>query len=318
MSCARWWAQRLRARSDADLVRLAERMGGIFWYLVKRRRQLGLAHLERAFGSRLTLSEREALLRESYTHLALTALCAARRINAPSTSTSTQEHTQEHTQIEGLAYLTSALEQGGVVLVSIHLGDWESLLQLHQLTQREVHLLSKRFRHPLAQALWDASRAGGPVRQDQGPRAKALIKALKRGACVVDVLDQHDPRPKARSLPFFGHLAQTSPDVVLLAERGEAQLLPVVTWRAPLSEVKQGGAIKHTVWIGPPLSMERSPLSSLASHDQWARRDEVLKECLKLFEQHIASHPEQWMWIHRRWKPRSIAQQQRAQRGKRR
>ena len=105
----------------------------------------------------------------------------------------------------------AALDAGGVIFISAHLGDWEALLTYHQRLDRELLLLSKRLSNPLAQALWDRSRSGAPRRLDQGARARQLIEHLKSGGCVADVLDQHDPRAKARRLLFFGREASTSP-----------------------------------------------------------------------------------------------------------
>ena len=155
----------------------------------------------------------------------------------------------------GKERLDHALAIGGVVFVSAHLGDWERLLTLHNVIDQEVLILSKRFTHRFAQQLWDASRKNAPTRLDRGARAKQLIQHLRAGGCVADVIDQHDPRPKARRLPFFGIDAATSPDVVTLAERGEAAILPILTslTALPTSNVTVPSFALGIIPLGPKI-----------------------------------------------------------------
>jgi lauroyl/myristoyl acyltransferase len=294
-----WIARRLSERTDHQLTRLAHKLAWLFWHAFRGRRRVGLEHLELAFGASLSQAEREVLLKESYTHLALTALCALRRAGAPSPLK------EPPLKIEGEEHLQQALERGGVVLLSIHLGDWEQLLRAHALLDREVVLLSKRLSHPVAHALWEASRRGAPARLDSAhpSRASQLIERLRLGGCVADVLDQHDPRPKARWLPFFGRLASTSPDALTLAERGGAQVLPIVTWRSALPSAPHE-RFEHVIKVGPPLE----PVIEAG----WPARDERLRQCLAYFEREICAHPAQWLWVHRRWKQPSPQALQRA------
>jgi len=283
------WA--LSGRSDYQLTQLARRAGAIFWCLFPKRRALGLAHLHTALGETLTAHERRQLLRDSYTHLALTALSTLKRASARHKQTPTAEL---ELRIQGQERLNQALQRGGVVFVSAHMGDWEQLLTLHKRLNRELLLLSKRFHHPLAQAIWDRSRAEAPTRLDQGARARLLVEHLRRGGCVADVIDQHDPRPKARKLLFFGRDAWTSPDTLTLAERGGATLVPLLTWRDKLPE-REGERVAHTVWVGEPIYPHTEALP-------WSKKDELLTCCMKQIEDQIKQRPAQWMWIHRRWK----------------
>ena len=281
---ARW---ALSGRSDYQLTWLARRAGALFWCLFPKRRALGLAHLRLALGESLSELERRQILRDSYTHLALTVLSALKRA-------CTSHSPDVEVQISGRARLNEALQRGGVVFVSAHMGDWEQLLTVHQQLDRALLLLSKRFRHPLAQAIWDRSRARAPVRLDRGERAKVLVEHLRRGGCVADVIDQHDPRAKARRVPFFGREAMTSPDAITLAERGGASIVPLLTWRAQLPE-REGDQVSHIVWVGEPIYLQEERLS-------WTQKDELLLGCIKQIEDQIKQRPEQWMWIHRRWK----------------
>ena len=210
----------LKRRSDYQMTRAASLLGALFWSLFPKRRSLGLAHLQRALGAADGPATHEETLRLSYTHLGLTVLNALKRASTPSA----RDLDLDQVTVIGEDRLERALNEGGVIFVSAHLGDWEALLTCHERLSRELLLLSKRLSNPLAQALWDRSRAQAPRRLDRGPRAGRLIAHLRSGGCVADVLDQHDPRAKARRLKFFGHEASTSPDLVILAERSGASV----------------------------------------------------------------------------------------------
>jgi len=291
---ARW----LSRRSDAELTRLAQALATLFWTLFSKRRAIGLRQLRAALGAELGEEELSSILRQSYTQLGLTALNALKRIGSPGRDLA---GSQDQVTIIGREHLTRALARGGVVFASGHLGDWEQLLTLHALTGREVLLLSKRFKSALAQTLWDWSRAHAPTRLDQGPRALQLIEHLKSGGCVADVIDQHDPRAKARRLCFMGQEASISPDLITLAERGDATLLPVFTWREPLPR-EDHERQRHVVLICAPVWTPKD-----GSHQAlWARRDQALSACLQALELQVRRRPEQWLWIHRLWKPQPL------------
>lgn len=283
----------LQNRTDYQMTYLAKKMAILFWYLFPHRRRIGLQHLKLVFTD-LNDTEQQDILKESYIHLGLTVLMALRRAcSSPKT-----RPPKSSISIIGESKLEHALARGGIVFVSAHMGDWENLLHLHHHLNRELLILSKRLSNPFAQTLWDASRRSAPPRSDQGSRAQFLVKHLQNGGCLADVIDQHDPRAKARRIPFFGRSACTSPDIITFAERGQATLLPLLTWRNQLPN-QPDEQITHTIWIGEALT----PLiKQNENQNLWEIRDQVLTDCVQQIEAQIRLKPEQWLWIHRRWK----------------
>ena len=290
---------------------------GVFW----RRWRLSIEH------ARLTLApeQPERLARYALQHLALTATGALKRVFTRQLKRELHQESRplsEHikalrdrgVRVVGEAHLNQALSSTrGVMIISAHLGAWEELVELGSWLDRPVWVISKRFKTGLAQYLWDRSRQDSPPRLDRGPRARAAKRALKSGAIVADVLDQHDPRTGASRLLFLGRPAWTSNDPARLALVGDALLLPLFLTRG-VSSTDIHSARDHltrlTLHVGAPIdpklykaSQDASTMSKDCIHKrciEWATR-----RCLTEIEAAIRRTPEQWLWLHRRWKERT-------------
>lgn len=190
-------------------------------------------------------------------------------------------------RVEGRGYLDAALADGrGVLVLTAHLGNWEVLVRAGTLADRPVSVVTKRLRSGWAEAAWRALRRGGPTLLPAGASARAVVAALGRGEIVGYVLDQHDPAPRAVVAPFFGRPAATSADLVRLARATGAAVVPVFTRRV-------GG--EHVVRVEPPVELAWS-------EDKRADVEAGTRRCLAVVEAAIAAQPDQWLWIHRRWK----------------
>ena len=183
--------------------------------------------------------------------------------------------------LHGIEHLRQALNtEQGLFLVSAHLGSWEILAKASQWIKKPTWLISKRMSVLWIQSIWDLLRLKSPRRLDQGWRARFILQALKRGEVVADVLDQHDARTRSCQLSFFYQPAWTSLDIARFSRLSGVCILPIFTWR-------EGNY--HHIEIGHLCS----PLES----------DEIqTQRLLNIIEDAILKHPEQWLWIHRRWK----------------
>ena len=188
--------------------------------------------------------------------------------------------------------------QRGVIALSAHLGDFEALIHLSQLLRKPSGLISKRMTNRIAQSIWDFSRRRGPKRFDQGNRALTIIKSLKRGQLIADVLDQHDPRPNALTLSFLGRPAKTSRDLARMALLSDAIIIPMFLYRGHLVESDSTGKMNHTLSIGPIIDPRMLP----ETLDKEQKINHLTQLCVAEIEQAIHRAPEQWLWLHRRWK----------------
>jgi KDO2-lipid IV(A) lauroyltransferase len=127
------------------------------------------------------------------------------------------------------------------------------------------------------------------------PKRRAVretMRALGRGSGVAILIDQ-DARQDGVFVPFFGRMASTTPTLALLALRTEAPIVPVFAC------VETDGTI--SVHIEPVVEPE-------PTGDRDADVLRVSAACTAIVERWVRRHPEQWLWMHRRWKTRPASE----------
>jgi KDO2-lipid IV(A) lauroyltransferase len=254
---------------------------GLLWFDVFRiRRDVALQNLERAFPDwnlkRRTQVARASLfcMGQTIAEYALFPLLNEKRL-------------REISEIQGEQHLQSAFAGGkGVLILSLHLGNGD--LAIASLSRRgyKMNLISKLFKNRWLNDLWFGMRAKHGTRFIAPEKSSFdILKALKRKEAVVFVLDQFMGPPVGVRTKFFGHETGTAAGLATIALRTGAPVLPSYDYR------KTDG--KHVVVFEAPI------------HDQ-SLTDENIARITQTYtdkiEAIIRQHPEQWMWIHRRWK----------------
>ena len=246
--------------------------------------------------------EAKKVISHSLDHLSLTLIGCIKRIIYPQRSNNLSFETgsiETYFEKIGIKLETEhdleklLSEKRGIIFVSAHLGAWEELILIGQILNRPLHIISKRMKLSWAQYLWDRSRSQSPQRLDRGERAKYLVKALKGGAAVADVLDQHDPKSNAFSCLFLGRPAYTSPDLARIAVLSEAIIIPIFLIRMPQGSYQYKLKLCSAI---DPLNIQQPSLSNKDVLYQ------ITQCCCDQISKIIRLYPEQWMWIHRRWK----------------
>lgn len=203
--------------------------------------------------------------------------------------------------LESSIDLDSLLNQDrALIFMSAHIGAWEELIHLGTVLNRESYVLSRQMKIPIFQRLWDRSRKHFLPRidqvkgTDQSERARFIIKLLKRKGAIADVLDQHSASKKAVHCEFLGRVAATSTDLSRYAFSCDAMIIPIFLIRACEIDTH-----KYRLFILAPID----PRSYL---NQGLKRSEsvfnMTQTCTNRISEIITQYPEQWMWIHRRWK----------------
>lgn len=177
-------------------------------------------------------------------------------------------------------------ERKPVLIASAHLGSWELFAEV---MARRGHVFSAVVR-PLTGAFNDwlvrsRQRAGVELISQRGA-LKNMLKALRRGRAVVQLIDQALPGPEALWVPFFGRPASTTPALSMAAMRSGAPVYVVVA-------VRRAGHLEMHVEGPVPVPDEPTRHAALESH---------AAKLTHVIEGHVRAYPEQWLWLHRRWK----------------
>jgi KDO2-lipid IV(A) lauroyltransferase len=187
---------------------------------------------------------------------------------------------------EGLEYVESALQQGrGVLFATAHLGNWELSAYAHALLAAPMDIVVRPLDNPLLDALVERRRSlsGNRIIAKQ-EYARAILKALAANRAVGILVDQNSAADAGVFVDFFGVKACTGVGFAKLAARSGAAVIPgFAMWE----ETEK----RYVLRFRPPVETTGD-----AARDTLAVQSEI--------ERAVRQHPDQWLWIHRRWKTR--------------
>ena len=260
------------------------RLGDLAYVSLARRRRLALANLAAAFPE-LAPQRRRRLCREAFQHLGLVAVELAGVLHRPVPAT------LAGLRIDGLDRLEEVMKRHGRALaLSAHLGNWEMLALAHRLTPYRLAVVVRPLDSPGLQALAERARLKTGVeviakRQALGP----VLRALAAGRIVGILLDQNATRREGVFVPFFGRPASTSRALAVLALRTRTPIVPIFARRERIG--------LHRIVVEPPLA-----LPDTGEVDQAVL--ELTAACARAIERAVRQTPEQWLWMHDRWRTR--------------
>jgi KDO2-lipid IV(A) lauroyltransferase len=263
---------------------LGRRLGDAAALILWRRRRLALDNLRQAWPG-LSPSARRRLYRRSCQHLGriFVELCAL--LSRPA------DQLLSRVSLEGREHLDQAMASHGRALVlTAHLGNWELLSVAHRLTPYPLAVVVRPLDSPWLNELAERFRRKAGVELiDKRAALRPVQAALARGSMVGILLDQNATRREGVFVPFFGRPASTSRAIALLAIRTGAPVIPIFARREPDG--------RHRVIVRPPLVPP-------AARDREEAIVELTTRCTAVIEAAIRETPEQWLWMHARWRTR--------------
>lgn len=180
-------------------------------------------------------------------------------------------------------YVDAKLRGKGVLFATGHLGNWELSSVAHALMTEPMNIVVRPLDNPQLDRIFARRREHGGNRViDRGNFIREILRALKRNEAVGVLVDQHVLGDKAVPVQFFGRTAMADPVFAKLAASSGATVIPgFAVWRDDLR--------RYVLKFYPPVA-----ISGDVPADTQAIQTAV--------EQAIREYPDQWLWIHRRWK----------------
>jgi len=187
---------------------------------------------------------------------------------------------------EGLENFTSALARGrGVLVATAHLGNWELSAFAHAWMTGPMSIVVRPLDNPRVDALVEQRRAmSGNHIIAKREAARGILKALAAGGAVGVLIDQNVTPAEGVFIDFFGRNACAGTAFVKFAHHSGAAVVPgFALWEAQES--------RYVLRFYPEIEMSGSvPTDTQRIHS--------------MLESLIREYPDQWLWIHRRWKTR--------------
>ena len=273
----------LMPRALARLAAVA--LAWVVYGALGRLRRVGERNLELALPE-LSAEQRNRILRGVYRHLGwqLVEFCRM--------SSYTAENTRGRIRTEGLEHYLAAQARGkGVLVLTGHLGAWELSSFYHSLMGYPMGMVIRRLDNRLLDDFVNGIRClhGNRVLH-KDDFARSLLTAMRAGETVGILMDTNMTPPQGVFVPFFGRLACTASGLARVALRSGAAVLPGFMVWEPAER-------KYVLHFGPELIFAHTA-------DPEAGVLAATALCNQVLEAWIRRYPDQWLWIHRRWKTR--------------
>lgn len=262
------------------LLWLGEGLGRLYFLLVKRQRELALAHMQR--GLQLDPQQTRHLVCRSFVNLAQNML---EILYLPKLKKDTF---RKYISFDGLEYAQKAMQEGhGVVILTGHIGTWEWLSAGLSLAGLAVTAIAKPQPNvEYTRALDDLRKTVGVEVFSRGTsELLAAGRALKAGKILGFLVDQ-DAGPTGAFIDFLGAPASTPMGAAVFSRKFKAPVVPAFILRQ-----KDG---RHVIRVYPPMQYEDTGDVDKDLYDFTARMT-------RLVEQVIREHPTQWLWFQHRW-----------------
>lgn len=192
---------------------------------------------------------------------------------------------------DGFEHYARARDQGmGVLFLTAHFGNWELSSFAHSLCGYSLNFAVRQMDNPLLDALINRMRCRSGGRTiEKNEFARQALRALKQGEALGILMDTNMLAAEGVFVDFFGRAACTTTGPARIARKTGAPLvLGLAIWDSKLG--------KYRLRFDPV---------------EWIKRDDPEEEIVantanftRLIEDYVRRYPDQWLWVHRRWKTR--------------
>jgi KDO2-lipid IV(A) lauroyltransferase len=256
----------------------------IVYLLHGKLRRVGIRNLALAFPEK-TPRERRKILRGEFTSLGrqIAEVCLFPRY--------TPENVSKIVVYEGFENFERALaRKKGVLFLTAHLGAWELSAFAHSLYGYPLNIVMRPLDNPYIDRLTRAYRTMHGNKAVDKDFARGLIAAMRKGETVGVLMDTNMIASQGVFVDFFGIEACTASGIARVALKTDAAVVPGFTiWDPALK--------KYRLRFDPAVKLIRTA-------DREA--DVIANTALftKIIEDYVRRYPDQWLWVHRRWKTR--------------
>ncbi len=250
-----------------------------------RLRRVGMRNLELAFPEK-SRRERARILRGVFTSFGrqVAEVCLFPNY--------TRENVSKVVVYDGFENFERALARGkGVLFLTAHLGGWELSAFTHSLQGYPLRVVMRPLDNPYLDRMTREYRTmHGNSMVDKDDFVRGLLSAMKAGETVGILMDTNMTPPQGVFVDFFGIPACTASGLARIALRTDAAVVPGFTiWDPALR--------KYRLRFDPEVKLIRTG-------DDDADAVANTASFTKIIEDYVRRYPDQWLWVHRRWKTR--------------
>lgn len=262
-------------------------LGSLFYRASRRYRNVALGNLRGAFGNEKTERELQAIAKSVFRHFACGAVEFFYLLSLK------PEQIDKMIDVDGLDLIDEALKEGkGCILITAHYGNWELLARKLVILGYKANVIARDSDDPGMTGMATKIRESGGYRVfDKDQPLLGAFRALRRNELLGILPDQNELRGGI-FVDFFGRPVSTATGPAVFALRTGAPVIPVFAPRMP------NGKYKATAY--PRIEFTPSGDEDKDIYDLTVLINQAI-------EREVRSHPDQWLWLHDRWKLTSKA-----------
>ena len=268
-------------------VATGRKFGALAYQTLGSLRRTGERNLQLAFPEK-SEAERDRILRESFVSLGrLLGEVSHLARHTPETLRGAVDYDET-----GMSFLHEAQATNrGIIFLTLHLGAWELLSFAHSALHHPLAFMVRRLDNPLLETFIDQRRTRfGNETIDKKSAVRRALKVLREGGTLGILGDLNTQPQEGVFVPFFGVPACTTAGIAMLALRTNAVIVPAC---APWDE-RRG---KYVFQGQKMIDIERT-----GDNDKDVLA--ITTACTRAIENFVRDFPEQWLWIHKRWRTR--------------
>ena len=262
--------------------RMSNPIGAVGFRMAKKHRNIAINNLTRAFGSELEPHEIKKLARQVFKNLMYIIFEIGWSLKLD------PQDVRKYFRVDGLLNFIHATQKGnGVLVLTAHMGNWELLPVIGGLNNMPVNVLFRPFDFPALDQFFLKLRSRfGAVMIPTARSMRKVLRNLRRGETIAILMDQNVDWYEGVFVDFFGHRACTNKGMALLALKTGAPVLPIFLIRE-----NSGFKLKICPEIAPIKTGDKTK-DVEANTAQYNRAIESI----------VREYPDQWFWVHQRWK----------------
>jgi KDO2-lipid IV(A) lauroyltransferase len=262
-------------------------LGYVYYLLSAQSRRKVRHHLSFAYRQEMSTERIRSLTRQVFVMLGKNAGVILREF-----ITSTKRFRQQAV-VTGLQYAQQAFDSGrGVIFLTAHLGPFESIATELALRGFHPYIVGTPLKHKLLNELLIRQRTKfGAVAIERGKETYRVMKNISKGGTMAILIDQ-DTKVKSVFVNFFGHPCSTPAGATLMAIKTGAAVIPV------FAHLNKDGTQEINYYPEVTLTVTGNEEQDVLVNTQ---------TFTTIIENEIRKRPEQWVWMHRRWRTVPVA-----------
>jgi len=272
----------LRSLPRGAAIKIMRFLGALAFRLAGKEREKTIRHLTWVFGYEKSPEEIESLARQVFLNL---STAAADAIRLP---VIIREGINNLVTIQGIEHLQKSLANGkGAIWLTGHFGNWELLGAYLAQNGLPLKVIGRTAYDPrLDKMIVDGRNQAGYSNIARGKGTREIIRALRDGYAIGMLIDQ-DTNVEGVFVNFFGRPAHTATGPVVLAQKFGAPIASVFMRLCP--------DFSYQIECGEEIVLQNT---GDADADLIANT----QKCSNVYERMIRRYPDQWVWMHERWK----------------